>query len=314
MVNPSEYQTTTALANNTYYWRTRDMWGSGAWSTVHYFQLQAGWHQLTDIDEYVGDGAAMAYDNEVHQAIIAFPGNEEIHFFDYDIVSPDWVERGQAPVDVIAGTSLVTSKAAGGSSPTPWAAFGGFGTSDYLRYYRYDIGAWYPWLVGPYFPTTLRTGSSMAYGTYDSLYLTVGVDGSGNPRSDFYGQKLPWGDDGPQSAGVRTGRGPTRVITRGDGISVEYQLHSACHVRATLHDVTGRLISVLDAGEQPSGVHRLDLSSDPRGQRLAAGAYFVRLDMGTEQAKLKAVIPDWVCHAALFASAHPDTCILSSGH
>jgi hypothetical protein len=291
-VSPSEYQATTALANNTYFWRTRDLNGSGVWGTVHNFQLQAGWNQLTDIDEYVGDGAAMAYDNYDHQAIIAFPGNEEIHFFDYNIASSDWDELGQTPVGQFAGTSLVTSRPAGGSSPTPWAAFGGFGTSDYLRYYRYDQVAWYPWSVpgAPTFPTTLRAGSSMAYGLYDSLFLTVGVDGDGNPRSDFYGQKLPWGDDGPQSSSMQAARGATRIITRNDGISVEYQLCAPAHVCANLHDVTGRLVGTFDAGEQQSGMHRLDLSRDSKAQHLAAGAYFLHLDMGSEQAKLKAVI------------------------
>jgi hypothetical protein len=61
-------------------------------------------------------------------------------------------------------------------------------------------------------------------------------------------------------------------------------------VRATLHDVTGRLVGKLDAGEQMTGSHRLDLTRDADGQRLASGAYFVLLDMGTEQARLKAVI------------------------
>jgi hypothetical protein len=84
--------------------------------------------------------------------------------------------------------------------------------------------------------------------------------------------------------------GATRVITRSDGISVEYQLRAPCHVRATLRDVTGRLVGTFDAGEQQSGTHRLDLSNDCQGQRLASGAYFVHLDLGSEQAKLKAVI------------------------
>jgi hypothetical protein len=263
-VSPSDYQATSTLANNTYFWRTRDLNGSGAWSTVHSFQLSAGWSQLVDdIPEAVYDGAAMAYDNYDHEAVIAF---------------------------TFAGTSLVTSRAAGGASPTPWASFGGLGTSDYLYYYRYDIVAWYRWTAGPTFPTTLRTGSSMAYGPDDYVYLTVGEDGSGNPRSDFYRQQLPWGDDGPQAAAMRSARGATRVITRSDGISVEYQLRAPCHVRATLRDVSGRLVSSIDAGEQTTGSHRLDLASTNDEQRLASGAYFVLIDMGTEQAKLKAVI------------------------
>jgi hypothetical protein len=200
-VSPSDYQATSTLANNTYFWRTRDLNGSGIWSAVHSFQLSAGWSQFVDdIPEAVYDGAAMVYDNYDHQAVIAFTGNEDLHFFNYDIVQPDWTELGQTPVDQIVGTSLVTSRAAGGTSPTPWASFGGLGTSDYLYYYRYDISVWYRWddqQNGPPFPTTLRAGSSMAYGPDDYVYLTVGEDGSGNPRNDFYRQQLPWGDDGP---------------------------------------------------------------------------------------------------------------------
>jgi hypothetical protein len=60
--------------------------------------------------------------------------------------------------------------------------------------------------------------------------------------------------------------------------------------RATLRDVSGRLVSSIDAGEQTTGSHRLDLASTNDEQRLASGAYFVLIDMGTEQAKLKAVI------------------------
>jgi hypothetical protein len=47
---------------------------------------------------------------------------------------------------------------------------------------------------------------------------------------------------------------------------------------------------MLDAGEQNAGMHRLGWNSSPDGRKLSAGAYFVLLDMGNEQARLKVVV------------------------
>lgn len=73
-------------------------------------------------------------------------------------------------------------------------------------------------------------------------------------------------------------------------VEVEYQLPVSGKVRATLHDAVGRQVAEFDAGEQTPGVHRLTWNQDCEGRRLAAGAYFVLIDIGSEQAKLKAVI------------------------
>jgi hypothetical protein len=61
-------------------------------------------------------------------------------------------------------------------------------------------------------------------------------------------------------------------------------------VRATLHDAVGRKVGVLDAGQQQAGAHRLSWKCDGRGLKLGPGAYFLLLDMGKEQARLKAVL------------------------
>jgi hypothetical protein len=61
-------------------------------------------------------------------------------------------------------------------------------------------------------------------------------------------------------------------------------------LRATLHDVVGRQVGVLDAGDQQPGIHRLNWDRNSEGRKLSAGAYFVLLDIGTEQARLKAVV------------------------
>ena len=58
----------------------------------------------------------------------------------------------------------------------------------------------------------------------------------------------------------------------------------------TLHDAVGRQVGMLDAGEQKPGTHRLSWDRDNEGRRLSAGAYFVLLDTGTEQSRLKAVV------------------------
>ncbi|MBM3332204.1 hypothetical protein FJY68_10230 [candidate division WOR-3 bacterium] len=61
-------------------------------------------------------------------------------------------------------------------------------------------------------------------------------------------------------------------------------------MRATLHDAVGRQVGCLDAGEQRAGVHRLRWDRDEEGRGLSAGAYFVRIDIGSEHATLKAVV------------------------
>ena len=80
------------------------------------------------------------------------------------------------------------------------------------------------------------------------------------------------------------------VVIGYNGIEVEYQLPAAARVRATLHDAVGRQASVLDIGVQEPGTHRLSWNQDGEGRRLASGAYFVLLDMGQEQARLKVVV------------------------
>jgi len=43
-------------------------------------------------------------------------------------------------------------------------------------------------------------------------------------------------------------------------------------------------------GSQQPGTHRLGWNQDRGGRKLAAGAYFVLLEIGAEQARLKAVV------------------------
>jgi DNA-binding beta-propeller fold protein YncE len=81
-----------------------------------------------------------------------------------------------------------------------------------------------------------------------------------------------------------------RFCPSSGGVVVEYQLSAAAHVSASLHDAVGRRNGMLDAGEQKAGLHQLRWNCDQKGHRLSAGTYFVILDTGPEQARLKAVL------------------------
>jgi len=90
----------------------------------------------------------------------------------------------------------------------------------------------------------------------------------------------------PQQPG---GEAKARIVSRFDGVEVEYQLPASARVRATLHDALGRRVGTFDAGKQNAGTHRLGWHGNQEGRKLSAGAYFVLLNTGTEQARLKAV-------------------------
>jgi hypothetical protein len=67
-------------------------------------------------------------------------------------------------------------------------------------------------------------------------------------------------------------------------------LPAAAYVRVILHDALGRRVGTLDAGKQNAGTHRLSWNRNREGRNLSAGAYFLLLDIGTEQVRLKAVV------------------------
>ena len=302
-VSVSEYQATSALSNDAYYWRTGtpNMFGAWTWSSTHSFEIVAGREPLTDITSPVGEGAAMAYDGDYfgHQSIIVLIGGGEKGFYEYDIVQDEWNPEHDAPTDVIAGTSLTTHDATEGPGLYPWAAFGGAGTSDNPWYYDKSIPDWVEWESHPvppnppyesYFPQWLGPGASMAYGPNHYQYLIVGENAQGTPRNNFYRVDPSEIEDGQQASTTRTGIARMHVVAGYDDVGVEYQLRALAHVRATLHDVLGRQVGVLDAGDQQSGMHRLSWDRDSEGRKLSAGAYFVLLDIGTEQVRLKAVV------------------------
>jgi hypothetical protein len=288
VVSNPEYQTTTGLANDSYYWKTA-AWVSSAWSwsLAHNFELNGGWTQLADVAYSVGNGAALAYydDDNGHDSIIAFLGGGNKYFYAYSIWPTGWTQKHST--DDWAqynGTSLATPSPTGNY---PWASFYGQSTNDYPYYFDVfaDPPDWVEFVVpGGGFPEFIGTNASMTLAP-GYVYLAVG-------NRNFYRLDPPsLGFDGGMAASAT--RPPTpraHAVARYDAVEVEYQLPVAGHVRATLHDAVGRQVGTLDAGQQKPGVHRLSWNQDCDGRKLSAGAYFVLLDMGTSQARLKAVV------------------------
>ena len=299
-----EHQVTevNALSNGSYWWRSAALIGGlWSWSNSHSFSINGGWQQLAIIPQSVGAGAAVAYDADIlgHQAILALVGGNATGFYGYDMSCSGWVTLESAPLPESLGTSLTTHDATGANGYYPWAAFGGSDTS--ADPYYFDPSHSPHWLdfsqanqdsyYSSRFPSRLGAGASMVYGTNRNLYLIVGSDNSGDPRNNFYRLQPPGlVMDGSQTSVQRNGIVRAHVISRYDDVQVEYQLPVLAHVHATLHDAVGRQVGVLDAGDQQPGIHRLIWDRDSEGRRISAGAYFVLIDMGREQARLKAVV------------------------
>ena len=290
VISSPEFTPTTALANGMYHWRSAT-WATGmwSWSGTHNFEIVAGWSQLNDDVPYsVGAGAAIAYDADAygHRSILAFLGGGGYYFYEYNINQPGWNPKDATDWPQNAGTSLSTPEPTG-EGHHPWASFYGQGTDD--KPYYLNVHATPPvWtLFEPNDSKFLETvGSDASMITVPpNLYLVVG-------DNNFYKVDPPGlGFEGGMDAGVvRPADHRAHVTTRYDAVEVEYQLAAASHVRATLHDAVGRQVSTFDVGEQTAGIHRLSWDRDASGIKLSAGAYFVVLDMGAEQATLKAVV------------------------
>lgn len=283
----AQHQATSALANGTYFWhsaaRIADAW---SWSGVHHFEISAGWVSVVNVGLAGGEGAAIAYDADRfgHRSILVLTGGGTKNFTERDIDGNAWNPRGNTPKFVNAGTSLTTLDGTGQSSNFPWVAFGGSATTD--RPYYYDPFHVPTWVLfpdeGEEFPENLGSTASMTCGTSIYMYLLFG-------NNHFWRMDPPL-DDGGLGAATRTANSRAHTVAYGNAVEVEYQLPTCARVRATLHDAVGRQVGVLDAGEQQPGVHRLNWIRDGEGRRLSAGAYFVLLDMGGVQARLKAVV------------------------
>jgi hypothetical protein len=291
-----EYQVAADLENGVYYWRSGVyIGGTWSWSSTHSFTLEGGWTQLADIPVDVSYGASLAYEQDFYSSaerMVALAGDDYQFLSKYDINANTWDNSTTTPKPQGVGSAIVTHEAASSTPPDwpgPWAVFGeGY---DSVYYHTDDKPGW------PHYfdlPQSLGAGASLAYsiesGTH-YLYLIVGQDEYGDPRNDFYRQELPsYGRSGGQALSTRLTSMTARSLSGSEGITVEYQLSTSGRVIASVFDAIGRQVSMLDAGLQQPGTHRLGWTRDNEGHRLNAGTYFVLLDMGTGQAGSKAVV------------------------
>ena len=290
--NDTTYQVTDSLSNDVYYWQAASrqgaVWSAGA---VHSFTLEGGWTQLSDLPVDVTYGASLAYEKDFYnneECLIAFTAGHQ--YLDvYSVSGNTWNSDITTPKGQCVGSAIVTHEAASSTPPPlegPWAVFGE--DCDSVYYHTYDKPGW------PHYysvPQSLGPGASLAYSIESGtpyLYLIVGED-EYDPRNDFYRQELPTSGGG-QGRVSRLGAARAFAITGSGTVEVQYQLPATAHVHAALHDAVGRQVGMLDAGEQKPGAHMLSWEQDGQGRRLSAGVYFVLLDMGAEQATLKAVV------------------------
>ena len=301
------YQTTSKLANATYYWRigTPNPSGPGwSWGATHNFVLQGGFFPCIPIPDVVANGAAMAYEADPwgwdNPSIIAVVGGGGTNFYKHDIPLGNWTDTDgleDTPKPQDPGTSLTTNDPTEEFGEWPAAAFGG--STIYDRPWGYNVrdNLWFEYPAEQFdpFPQPLGPGATFVCGPRPWSYLTTGSQG-GTPTNYFYAiepkhiRVNPGHGGGSQAGDDRAGNVRARVIATYDDMEIEYQLPAAAHVRATLHDAAGRQVGVLDAGSQQPGTHRLSWSRNGEGDRLSSGAYFLLLDMGKEQVRLKAVV------------------------
>lgn len=300
VVTSPEYHATTELDNGIYYWRTAT-WAGGQWTwcaNVASFDLQGGWQRLADIPCDVAEGAVIAYDSgsfstvDAYRSILALPGSNTDVFYRYKIGANTWTQLSSATDEEERdGTCLTTRTPSYEGDPLVMARFSTQGKNDVPSMYNGSTDDWADWVVQgdslhrSDFPRPM-VYSAMVLGG-DFMYL---LPGGYDDERDFYHVIAPGGGEGGQGGASRVREADAHAIAGCDGIEVEYQLPAAARVRANLHDALGRLVGTLDAGEQTPGTHRMRWDRDAEGRKLSAGAYFVLLDTGTEQARLKAVV------------------------
>lgn len=296
VVATNQCQSTTQLSDTIYYWRVAT-WTLGDWSWPigrYCFRLHPGWDSLPDLDVNARSGAKIAFCDAGafgHEAIVAMYGGTEKCFAEYCIGGGYWTNLPDVPEEVNNDGASLTTNAAVGGGYRIYAAFDADAENECPHYYRVTQNDWYVLddddtadIYNTHFPDDIDAGSSMAIGADDMMYLTTGTG------RRFYGVSISRFPGGQQARVVQGGRAKARAVKVRDGVVVEYQLPTAAHVRASLHDALGRMVDLLDAGRQNAGMHRLGWNSSPDGRKLSAGAYFVLLDMGNEQARLKVVV------------------------
>ena len=307
-LSDTQYESTTSLANGTYYWRTATWSGNQGWTwgtNTHMFILHGGWQSLAAIPVAANSGSTMAYDKGSFgvgiRSIVALVGGwGRKYCYRYSLSQNTWDNLDTAPRAIEEGSSITTRTPVQDTMTPTMAAFGGETHNDAPYIYKYLNSAghrWDPWdndspdsFYNSYFPGTVHSASSMVMGAGDTMYLTLGAY-SGEAHSFYWVHGPGYGDGGGgQSVASVYGVSKAHAITSPDRIEIEYQLPVSGRVRVSLLDVLGRQVNKLDAGQQQAGTHRLSWVRDSEGRKLSAGAYFVLLDMGAEKARLKAVV------------------------
>jgi len=290
------YEITEELSNGVYYWQSASR-QSATWtaSAVHSFTLEGGWTQLEYTPVEVSYGGSLAYEKDFYsgqECLLAFCGDQYLSLYYVD--GDSWQHEITTPKAQGVGSAIVTHEAADETPPDwpgPWVVFGE--DTDSLYYHNNAKPAWIALGDAGAFPQALGPGASLAYSIESGtphLYLIVGQDEYGDPRNDFYRQELPTSGGGGQAGSTRPASVPARLISDPGKVTVEYQLGAPAQVKATVFDAVGRQIKVLHSGPQPAGIHQLCWDTKASDHRTNSGAYFVLLDMGTEQARLKVVV------------------------
>jgi hypothetical protein len=309
VVDVCEYESPIELNNGTYYWRTA-VWIGGQWrwcaAANDWFALEGGWLPCMSLDTIPGRGAEIAYDagsfDDGEPGILAIYGRYHNRFSRYIIEANGWQTNtwDTTPHPVLTGSSLTTSALVEGAFPYHIdALFYDQQENSYPYIFDHNLAPdsqWQEFILDSIdpdwdtgLPDDIEVGSSMIIGDSSYSYLVTG-------HSNYFYRVEPegfargGGEQGREMAHVTRSQGANaQVITAHDGIEVEYQLPAAARVRAVLHDALGRRVGMLDAGVQKPGMHRLGWTRDNQGRKLSAGAYFVLLDMGSQQASLKAL-------------------------
>jgi len=124
-----------------------------------------------------------------------------------------------------------------------------------------------------------------------SYVQTYPTDGIGTVRDLF--TVLTGSTDAPV---VSSGQAPKTWIETvrpnpGPSPRIQWHLGRAGRVRLTIHDVSGRLVKELVAGEMPAGLHETDWDGrDGGGSHVSSGVYFAKLEADGRLDAVKMVI------------------------
>jgi len=72
---------------------------------------------------------------------------------------------------------------------------------------------------------------------------------------------------------------------------LSFDLAAAAPARVLVHDVAGRVVRTMELGSLPAGHHEREWhAEDDKGERVANGVYFIRLDGGASRAVQKVLV------------------------